>query len=62
MKSLYVAMRQCYRKAGYTTEGKAKNKVVKIIGDGGPQLYVYDCRECGKFHLTKNKSANGKIL
>lgn len=62
MKSLYIAMRQCYRKAGYTTEKKARNKVSKIIDTGGPRLYVYDCRECGKFHLTKNKGADGKVL
>ena len=27
-----------------------------------PPQYVYDCSCCGKFHLTKNKSAEGKII
>lgn len=62
MKSFYKAMRQCYRKAGYTTEKKARNKVKKILEISGVKLYVYDCRQCGNFHLTKNKTADGKTL
>ncbi len=62
MKNLYQAMRQCYRKARFVEEKTAKKKANKIVAEGGPQLYVYGCTQCGGYHLTKNKGASGNVF
>lgn len=58
--SMQRAMRQCYRKAKFDSQKSAHKKCLKIIKEGGPNLYVYDCRNCGCYHLTKNKGAEGR--
>lgn len=58
--SLYQAMRQCYRKAAFSTSEKAHAKVKEIEQESGNQLFVYGCSQCGKYHLTKNPGAEGR--
>jgi len=60
--SLYQAMRQCYRKAGFSTTEKAHARVEEIKAESGNQLFVYNCTQCGKYHLTKNPGAEGKTF
>jgi hypothetical protein len=62
MKSMYVAMRQCYRKKNFRAEVTARKRAAQIVRDGGPQMYPYGCTQCGNFHLTKNKKAEGLVL
>lgn len=52
---LHKAMRQCYRKSSFESAKTARKKINIIIKEGGPQMYVYTCMECGRYHLTKNK-------
>ena len=40
----------------------SKEKANKIVAEGGPQLYVYGCTQCGGYHLTKNKGASGNVF
>lgn len=58
----HKAMRQCYRKAGFIEKKTARKKVNKIKYEGGPQLYIYGCSQCGRFHLTKNPEAEGQVF
>lgn len=62
MKTLYQAMRQCYRKSGFPTEKMARKKVANIVRGGGVRMYVYGCTQCGNYHLTKNSTADGKVF
>ncbi len=62
MKQFYQAMRQCYRKAVFHSEKDARSKVNKILKRDGVQLYWYGCTQCGEYHLTKSRSAQGKVL
>lgn len=62
MQSFYNAMRQCYRKASFSTPKVAKRRRNQIINEGGPKLYVYGCTECGRYHLTKNPEAEDQVF
>ena len=64
MKTLYEDSKGCYRKVGFNS-AKAARKFFRDLKQKHLEYemqYVYDCKTCGKFHLTKNKEAENKIL
>lgn len=48
----------CYRKGAYRTREIAQKYLdTQEAANPGLKLYVYECKVCKKFHLTKQKQA-----
>lgn len=45
----------CMAKTSHPTRDVALDAAARCMGRTGRQLYVYKCRVCGLFHLTKNR-------
>lgn len=61
-KNLYRSIRSCHRKAKFNHPNHAKSKANEIMYRDGTMLYHYECKDCGQYHLTKDKRAEGKLL
>lgn len=58
----YKTYRQCTRKKTYKNERSAHNKAASITAQDGIALYVYECGNCGGYHLTKQQDAEGQLI
>jgi hypothetical protein len=48
----------CSRKVRYETRRIAKDKARERAAESGTRLYVYRCRYCNGWHLTKQPQGN----
>ena len=46
----------CVKKKAYKSLGMAQSVAAKVKKERGVELHCYYCKECGCYHLTKNKS------
>jgi len=62
MSSLINEMRKCLKKRRFETERACRREIARAKENYGGTFYYYECKSCGGYHLTKNKSAQGKVL
>jgi predicted nucleic-acid-binding Zn-ribbon protein len=62
MSKLYKDIRTCFRKTKYESEKAANRAIHKAIETRNSTLYWYECKNCGYFHLTHRKQAQGKLI
>ena len=55
-KMSYDRLLTCEVKTGYKDENSVKAKGRTKSVENGLNLYFYQCKFCGNFHLTKRKS------